>query len=528
MRPTWWCRQGQWTACVEVVADHRVRPSSPATGAASRSSGPSPPSGWPSGAQQVPQVETDHDGLADVIARSAEDLGALRIFDPEYPERVVVAAGRPVVHDRLRARLAAHRVDGPARRPRPGPRGAADPGPLPGHRHRPRPRGAARADPPRDALRRGGLAVARRRQHLLRHGRRHARCSSCCWASCAAGASPAKQVDELLPNAERALEWIERVRRRRRRRLRRVPAGHRPGPGQPGLEGLLGRHPLRRRPGGHGPHRPVRGAGLRLRRLPGPGPLRPRGGRRGAPSTASAPRPPTLKAAFNRDFWLEDKGLVRRRPRRATSGRSTRSPRTSATACGPGIVDDDKAQAVARHLVGPEMFTGWGVRTLASSMGGYNPVSYHCGSVWPHDTAIVAAGLARYGFEEAAQRLVMSLLDAGHGPRRPAPRALQRPRPHRLSASRWATRPRARPRRGRRRRRCCACAPCCGSTPGSPTARPGWRRWSPPRSARCGSRGSRWPDPGSTSRWSTGRSAVEGMPDGIELVEEPRHPLTAV
>ncbi len=42
----------------------------------------------------------------------------------------------------------------------------------------------------------------------------------------------------------------------------------------------------------------------------------------------------------------------------------------------------------------PEMFSGWGVRTLASSMGGYNPVSYHCGSVWPHDTAIVAAGLS--------------------------------------------------------------------------------------------------------------------------------------
>jgi glycogen debranching enzyme len=67
---------------------------------------------------------------------------------------------------------------------------------------------------------------------------------------------------------------------------------------------------------------------------------------------------------------------------------------------------------VARHLVGPDLFTGWGVRTLASSMGGYNPVSYHCGSVWPHDTAIVAAGLARYGFEHEAQRLVMSLFDA--------------------------------------------------------------------------------------------------------------------
>src|SRR5208282_4205749 len=54
----------------------------------------------------------------------------------------------------------------------------------------------------------------------------------------------------------------------------------------------------------------------------------------------------------------------------------------------------------------------WGVRTLAASMPGYNPVSYHCGSVWPHDTAIIAAGLSRYGFEEPAQRLVMALFDA--------------------------------------------------------------------------------------------------------------------
>jgi glycogen debranching enzyme len=67
---------------------------------------------------------------------------------------------------------------------------------------------------------------------------------------------------------------------------------------------------------------------------------------------------------------------------------------------------------VARKLLSDEMFSGFGVRTLASNMGGYNPVSYHCGSVWPHDTAIIASGLARYGFEEGAQRLVLSLLDA--------------------------------------------------------------------------------------------------------------------
>ena len=58
------------------------------------------------------------------------------------------------------------------------------------------------------------------------------------------------------------------------------------------------------------------------------------------------------------------------------------------------------------------MLTGWGIRTLASSMGRYNPVSYHNGSVWPHDSAICAAGLARYGFLEEAQAVTLGLLEA--------------------------------------------------------------------------------------------------------------------
>jgi glycogen debranching enzyme len=67
---------------------------------------------------------------------------------------------------------------------------------------------------------------------------------------------------------------------------------------------------------------------------------------------------------------------------------------------------------VADHLLSPEMFTGWGVRTLASSMAAYNPMSYHNGSVWPHDNALIAAGLMRYGFVEHAQRIAGSLIDA--------------------------------------------------------------------------------------------------------------------
>ena len=58
------------------------------------------------------------------------------------------------------------------------------------------------------------------------------------------------------------------------------------------------------------------------------------------------------------------------------------------------------------------MFSGWGIRTLATSMGAYNPMSYHNGAVWPHDNAIVVSGLMRYGFVEEAQRVATALLDA--------------------------------------------------------------------------------------------------------------------
>ena len=58
------------------------------------------------------------------------------------------------------------------------------------------------------------------------------------------------------------------------------------------------------------------------------------------------------------------------------------------------------------------MFTGWGIRTLAASMAAYNPMSYHNGSVWPHDNALCAAGLMRYGFTVHAQRVAEAVFDA--------------------------------------------------------------------------------------------------------------------
>src|SRR4029079_18783368 len=114
---------------------------------------------------------------------------------------------------------------------------------------------------------------------------------------------------------------------------------------------------------------------------------------------------------FNRDFWLADRGWFamalddRKRPVDALASNMGHCLWT-------GIVDEDKAEQVASRLVGDDLFSGWGVRTLAASMSGYNPISYHCGSVWPHDNAIAAARLAPYGFMDEAKRLVMAQLAA--------------------------------------------------------------------------------------------------------------------
>jgi glycogen debranching enzyme len=118
-----------------------------------------------------------------------------------------------------------------------------------------------------------------------------------------------------------------------------------------------------------------------------------------------------LKAAFNEKFWLPDKGYF------AVALDKDKRPVDACTSnmghcLWTGIVDEDKAPSVVEHLMSPQMFTGWGIRTLGSDMGAYNPVSYHNGSVWPHDSALVATGLMRYGFVEEARRVAAGLIDA--------------------------------------------------------------------------------------------------------------------
>jgi glycogen debranching enzyme len=77
-----------------------------------------------------------------------------------------------------------------------------------------------------------------------------------------------------------------------------------------------------------------------------------------------------------------------------------------------GIVPDPRAAALVDRLLSSDLWSGWGVRTMASTDFAYNPLAYHRGTVWPHDTSIVAAGLARYGFREEASTLVRALFGA--------------------------------------------------------------------------------------------------------------------
>jgi glycogen debranching enzyme len=76
-----------------------------------------------------------------------------------------------------------------------------------------------------------------------------------------------------------------------------------------------------------------------------------------------------------------------------------------------GIAEERRAGLVAHTLMSQDLFSGWGVRTVGCHESRYNPLSYHNGSVWPHDNALAAAGMARYGYREFAGRILMGLLD---------------------------------------------------------------------------------------------------------------------
>ncbi len=118
-----------------------------------------------------------------------------------------------------------------------------------------------------------------------------------------------------------------------------------------------------------------------------------------------------LKRRFNRDFWVED-GEYFALALDPDGNKVDALASNNGHLLWSGIVDKSKAKAVAAHLLGPRLFSGWGVRTLAAGEGRYNPIGYHVGTVWPFDNSFVAWGLRRYGFKEEAAEIAAGILDA--------------------------------------------------------------------------------------------------------------------
>jgi len=118
-----------------------------------------------------------------------------------------------------------------------------------------------------------------------------------------------------------------------------------------------------------------------------------------------------LKRRFDRDFWVED-GEYYALALDADGAQVDSLSSNNGHLLWSGIVEDSKADAVARHLMGPRLFSGWGVRTLAEGDGRYNPIGYHVGTVWPFDSSFVAWGLRRYGYKEEAARVAAGILEA--------------------------------------------------------------------------------------------------------------------
>jgi glycogen debranching enzyme len=118
----------------------------------------------------------------------------------------------------------------------------------------------------------------------------------------------------------------------------------------------------------------------------------------------------SLRTHFEEQFWCEDLGTyalaldARKRPCRVRASNAGHCLYT-------GIASPERARRVAETLMGEDSFTGWGIRTVARPEARYNPLSYHNGSIWPHDNSIIANGMAKYGSKKMAGQVLLALLD---------------------------------------------------------------------------------------------------------------------
>ncbi len=118
-----------------------------------------------------------------------------------------------------------------------------------------------------------------------------------------------------------------------------------------------------------------------------------------------------LKLRFNNDYWIPERRFF-------ALGLDGNKRKIDALTSNighllwSGIAEEDKAKSCVEHLMSDALFSGWGVRTMAQGEGSYNPIGYHVGTVWPHDTSFIAWGLRRYGYRTEAARLSRGVLEA--------------------------------------------------------------------------------------------------------------------
>ncbi len=362
--------------------------------------------------QGVPHIASDHQPLLAAVRRSARDLGSLRVLDPEYPGRAVVAAAAPwhlALHGRdalltawmslivdpelalgtleTLARLQGSDVDE---------RTEEEPGRI---LHRVR-FGAAGFTAPAGGTARpisyGSVDSTPLFVMLLGELRR--------WGMAH------EVVDRLLPHADRALDWI-------------VERGDRDGDGYVEYQRATDRgerHQAWKDSVAPVPlvdGTPARGP-LALAEVQAYTYAAYRARAHFAVEVGDdeearrwAARASDLRVAFNRDFWVDEAGWF------ALALDGDKAPVTTlASNIGhclwSGIVDEDKAAVVVKHLLADDLFSGWGVRTLAASAAAYDPLGLHTGAVWPHDNALCVAGLMRYGFVDEAHRILLAQLGA--------------------------------------------------------------------------------------------------------------------
>ncbi|MGH2528893.1 MAG: amylo-alpha-1,6-glucosidase, partial [Actinomycetota bacterium] len=119
-----------------------------------------------------------------------------------------------------------------------------------------------------------------------------------------------------------------------------------------------------------------------------------------------------LRERFNHDFWSEERGGYYVVGLDGDKKHIDSMTSNMGHLLWSGIVPEDRARIVVNHLMSDDMFSGWGVRTISRQDGGYNPIGYHVGTIWPHDNSIIAMGLVRYGFRDEANRIALAQLEA--------------------------------------------------------------------------------------------------------------------